>query len=63
VYASNRSRKAHLLDPNDSVNQGNSLCGLGGPLGRMWMGTGTQREHEHAAELPLCAQCADYVEP
>lgn len=48
---------AHLLDPLLSPNSPNSaLCGRT-PWLTLWMGTGTQDEHERAQDLKLCAPC------
>ena len=50
---------AHLLGPFDSPNHGYAfaLCGLQPRLFDDWLGTGSQREHERAAELPVCPRC------
>lgn len=55
-----RGRVAHLLDESRSPNVGTdeALCGAWAGLGQaVWLGTGTQDEHERAAELPLCLRC------
>jgi len=52
-------RMAHLLRPNDSPSVGypQALCGMRNPLFSDWLGTGSQAEHERAAQLPLCPGC------
>jgi hypothetical protein len=53
-------RVAHLLDESSSPNVGTdeALCGIWAGFGSaVWLGTGTQDEHERAAELPLCSRC------
>lgn len=53
--------RAHLLDGLLSPNQPNSaLCGRTPGLwpNHLWLGTGSQDEHERALDLQLCAQCA-----
>lgn len=56
VYTEGGGR-AHLLDPLLSPNQPNSaLCGHT-PFMTLWHGTGSQDEHERAADLPLCSPC------
>jgi hypothetical protein len=51
--------KAHLLPPLTSPNAGYpvALCGRQPEFSDSWRGTGTQAEHERAAELPLCSRC------
>jgi hypothetical protein len=50
---------AHLLGPFESASLGYafSLCRRQPRLFGAWFGTGTQAEHERAAELPLCGRC------
>lgn len=53
-------RVAHLLDESRSPNVGTdeALCGIWAGFGdAVWLGTGTQAEHERAAELRLCLRC------
>jgi hypothetical protein len=47
---------AHLLaaSPNDSW--ATALCGRSAWPG-YWCGTGSQAEHDMAAEMPVCASC------
>lgn len=48
----------HLLDGLLSPNENNSaLCGRM-PWPGLWLGTGSQEEHERALDLQLCSQCA-----
>lgn len=48
---------AHLLDELLSPNQPNSvLCGRT-PWPGLWLGTGSQDEHEKAEDLTLCTRC------
>lgn len=47
----------HLLDELLSPNEPNSaLCGRS-PWPGLWLGTGSQDEHERALDLRLCAPC------
>lgn len=47
----------HLLDPLLSPNQPSSaLCGRT-PWPGLWLGTGSQEEHERAADLLICSPC------
>jgi hypothetical protein len=48
----------HLLDELLSPNDGNSgaLCGRS-PWPGLWLGTGSQEEHERAADLTTCSSC------
>lgn len=47
----------HLLDELLSPNQPNSaLCGRS-PWPGLWLGTGSQDEHERALDLHLCPPC------
>lgn len=48
---------AHYLDGLLSPNEPNSaLCGRS-PWPGLWLGTGSQEEHERALDLQLCAPC------
>ena len=48
---------AHLLDALLSPNQPNSaVCGRS-PWPGLWLGTGSQDEHERALDLQVCKQC------
>ncbi|PRH79360.1 hypothetical protein C6N75_09760 [Streptomyces solincola] len=53
-----RGTVAHELRWGDSPNEAGAkaLCGRTAWPG-YWYGTGTQNEHERAAELPLCVGC------
>ncbi|MFJ5532395.1 hypothetical protein [Streptomyces sp. NPDC093261] len=54
-----RGKSAHLLTPLGSPNaQDAALCGLVPPWPGNWLGTGSQREHDRAAQLPVCRRCA-----
>lgn len=47
----------HLLDELLSPNENNSaLCGRM-PWPGLWLGTGSQEEHERAEDLRVCAPC------
>jgi len=51
-------KRAHLLHPHVSPNSpGDALCGTGPEWWDAWRGTGSQREHETAASMPLCKYC------
>ena len=58
VYAP-RGKMAHLLPPGDQPTAGRppALCLLYPRLGTAWLGTGSQKEYEKAAALPLCGRC------
>lgn len=48
---------AHYLDELLSPNEPNSaLCGRS-PWPGLWLGTGSQDEHERALDLRVCAPC------
>lgn len=51
--------RAHLLDELLSPNSPNAaLCGrMPAAYPGLWLGTGSQEEHEHALELRLCVPC------
>lgn len=54
---------AHLLKWDSSPNSNDSaLCGHS-PWPGYWLGTGSQREHETAAALPLCKRCTRTTTP
>jgi hypothetical protein len=59
VYTSPHSRRVHVLGfgdgPNDRVA---ALCGVTPPFGTGWLGTGSQREYDRVAALPLCKRCS-----
>lgn len=48
---------AHLCPPFTSSVLTAPLCGLDLAWPVQWLGTGSQREHERAASLPLCGRC------
>lgn len=58
-------KMAHLLPPDDSPSHGYAftLCRRQPHLFTSWLGTGSQREYERAAELPLCARCEQKSRP
>lgn len=62
VYSPTGTR-AHLLRPGDSPNMGYpfALCNFQPSLFSVWLGTGSQGEHERAASLPLCRYCERHV--
>lgn len=48
---------AHLLDPLLSPNEAHpAVCGRT-PWPGLWLGTGSQEEHERAEDLMVCAPC------
>src|SRR5690349_24227171 len=49
----------HTLSLHDALPIYSALCGRS-PLwpNHLWLGTGSQDEHEKAADLPLCSFCA-----
>lgn len=48
----------HLLDELLSPNEPNSaICGRS-PWPGLWLGTGSQDEHERALDLRVCTPCA-----
>lgn len=55
-------KRAHLLKPLASPNTyGVALCGTGPEWSGSWRGTGSQREHEMAASLPVCKYCEKHA--
>jgi hypothetical protein len=52
-----RGTVAHYLADYLGQRSGRSLCGISVWLSENWLGTGSQREYEHAASLPLCKRC------
>ncbi len=51
-------RVAHLLSPVSTIRNGRTLCPVVPEWFTEWHGTGSQREIETAASLPLCKRCA-----
>lgn len=52
------AKTAHLVFPDTTVSVApRALCRIRPYLDREWFGTGSQREYERAAELPLCGRC------
>jgi hypothetical protein len=52
-----RGTVAHYLGNYLGDRSGRSLCGVVVWPSEGWLGTGSQREYEHAASLPLCKRC------
>jgi hypothetical protein len=58
VYTSKRAIRSHLLEPGESPSNGRAaVCGRTPGLGYVWMGTGTQAEHDKARNLEPCRHC------
>lgn len=54
-----RGRVAHLQPPfATDAWRGGVLCPVVPSWPGSWLGTGSQREYERAASLPLCAGCS-----
>lgn len=57
VYVSPASRVTHILRETDSPNSfAAAVCGRD-PWPGLWMGTGTQDEHDEALRRRLCTEC------
>jgi protein-tyrosine phosphatase len=52
-----RGRVSHLLPLTQVLPRGSVLCPVEPPWDSGWLGTGSQREHDRAASLPVCANC------
>jgi hypothetical protein len=55
-------RVAHLMSPVQSIRNGSVLCSVLPEWFTEWHGTGSQREIETAAALPVCKRCEDQAQ-